>query len=201
MAVSKDVPPSVWQQRRMRIAREKAARAAQKRRPSPRAKDTDEGDDGAEKAAPRRGQKGAGKPQIGFLRASTIERAFILLIYGGVLTLVALSIVGTFYGGQRLSAPITDPRAIWKTMTESGNKLYLAIGVQVALSLTQYGARQLARYDWRWWLLYLAALGISVYFNVQAYYTPLMVYMLPGYVILLILAFDILPEFVSIRHD
>jgi hypothetical protein len=86
-------------------------------------------------------------------------------------------------------------------MRNGGTILWIAIGVQVVLSLTQYGARQLATHDWRWWLLYLAALGISVYFNVQAYYVPLQVYMLPGYAVALILAFDILPEFVSIRRD
>jgi hypothetical protein len=212
MATPNDLPPSVWQQRRLRLAQQKAERARrQQRQRAPRARDDEEDDDEEEDERParsgKRGKKGAAttsrtaKPRIGFLRGSTVERAFILLIYAGVLLLVVLSVVGTFYGAQSAAAPITQPGRIWLEMTGSGAALWVAIVAQVALSLTQYGARQLARHDARWWLLYLAALGVSVYFNIQAYYTPLLAYMLPGYVYLLILAFDILPEFVSIRHD
>lgn len=86
-------------------------------------------------------------------------------------------------------------------MRDSGYGIWAAIIGQAAFSLTQYGARQMARHNPLWWLLYLAALGISVYFNIQAYAAPLQRWMLPGYAYGLILAFDVLPEFVSIRHD
>jgi hypothetical protein len=195
-----------WRElRRHRLAQQAKERAA---RQQLRARDEEEEDEEEERPktkkrakAARSGKVSTAKPRIGFLRGSTVERAFILLIYGGVFMLVVLSIVGTFYGSRSSAAPITQPGLIWAEMTGSGAALWVALGAQIALSLTQYGARQLARHDARWWLLYLAALGVSVYFNVQAYYTPLLAYMLPGYVYLLILAFDILPEFVSIRHD
>lgn len=201
--MAKDIAPSVWQQRRLRIAREAKERAAQRparQQPPPRDHDPAAAEP-PQKAQAVTAPARSGKPRIGFLRASAIERAFILMIYGGVLALIALSIVGTFYGSHGRPAPISNPGAIWRTMWQSGTPGLIAVGMQLALSLTQYGARQMSRHDWRWWLLYLAALGISVYFNWQAYYTPLLAYMLPGYAVALILAFDILPEFVSIRHD
>lgn len=193
-----------WRELRAhRIARDQQARAARKQQRRAREVEDDEEEEQPQK---RKGKRAAGKasqtkPRIGFVRASAIERAFIGLIYLGVLLLIVLSIVGTFYGANGENAPITDPVAIWAAFWAGGARSWVAIGVQVVLSLTQYGARQLARHDARWWLLYLAALGISVYFNIQAYYTPLLAYMLPGYVYLLILAFDVFPEFVSIRHD
>lgn len=191
-----------WRELRAhRIAHERKEALERKKergRPSPRRRGRDEEERPAKSA---RAASRATKPRIGFLPASAIERAFILLIYVGVLLLIMLSIVGTFYGARSSAAPITKPGVIWATMRDSGYGFWLAVGVQAALSLTQYGARQLARHDARWWLLYLAALGISVYFNIQAYAAPLQVYMLPGYAYALILAFDILPEFVSIRHD
>src|SRR6266540_786808 len=141
------------------------------------------------------------RPRIGFLRPGHIERAFITLLYVTLLALVALSVIGTFYGWQGRAAPLMIPIQIWRDIIASTAILWVAIGVQAALTLAQYGARQMARHDPRWWFLYLAALGISVYYNVQAYWMPL-TEMIPFYVAaLLILAGDILPEFLAVRHD
>lgn len=195
--------PGWRENRQARIARQQRERIAAKKargRPSPRGRDREEEEEEERPTKKGKAARGAA-PRIGFLRASAVERAFILMIYGGVLLLVALSIIGTFYGSRGMPAPISDPGAIWDTMWGSGTAGLLAVGIQIALSLTQYGARQMGKYDARWWLLYLAALGISLYFNYQAYYAPLLIYMLPGYALALIVAFDILPEFVSIRHD
>ncbi len=140
-------------------------------------------------------------PRVGFLRPSHIERAFIALLYTALLLLIVLSVIGTFYGWQGKQAPLTTPIQIWRDITASTAILWIAIGVQLVLTLAQYGARQMARHDPRWWFLYLAALGISVYYNVQAYWMPL-TEMIPFYVAaLLILAGDILPEFLAVRHD
>lgn len=189
-----------WRElRQHRIANERKETLARRksRRPQARGHERDEGEGESSK---KRGGSST-KPRIGFVRGTTIERLFILSIYAGVFLLIVLSVIGTFYGAQSSSAPITDPGAIWAAMRDSGYGIWAAVAGQAALSLAQYGARQLARHDARWWLLYLAALGISVYFNVQAYAAPLQAWMLPGYAYGLILAFDILPEFVSIRHD
>lgn len=194
-----------WRElRRHRLAQQRATREPrdyvdddeeeEEERPKPKKR--------AKKAPARVASKAsASKPRIGFLRASAIERAFIGLIYGIILTLVVASVVGTFYGVYGMAAPITQPFQIISDIQGAGNTLYVAIAIQAVLTIAQYGARQLARHDPRWWLLYLAALGVSVYFNVQAYYTPLLVYAAPGTDYLIIVACDILPEFMAIRHE
>lgn len=141
------------------------------------------------------------RPRVGFLRPGHIERAFIGLLYLALILLVVLSIVGTFYGYQGLTAPITQPLRIISDALAALGTLGIAVAIQLVLSLTQYGARQMARHDRRWWILYLVALSISVYYNVQAYWTPLTA-LIPFYAAaLLILAGDILPEFLAVRHD
>jgi hypothetical protein len=140
-------------------------------------------------------------PRIGFLNPGSVEGAFRVLLYGTLLALVILSIVGTYYGLAQQAAPLLQPRQIWADIQANTDRLWVAIAIQVFLSLGQYGARQFARHDPRWWLLYLAALGISVYYNYQAYWTPLneiTLWPIAGAVIVL---GDVLPEFIAIRHE
>lgn len=142
-----------------------------------------------------------GGPSIGFLQPGQIERWFVRLLYAVLALLVLLSVIGTFYGLRGEDAPIRAPLAFIAAVQASPGTLVLAIGVQVVLTLTQYGARQMARHDRRWWLLYLAALGVSVYYNYQAYWTPLGT-VFPVYVAgVLIIAGDVLPEFLAVRHE
>lgn len=139
------------------------------------------------------------KPQIGFVRPHQIERAFIVLLYLTLAALVVLSVLGTFYGWLGRPAPLSTPLQIWPDIWTA--TIIVATGIQIALSLTQYGARQMARHDRRWWLLYLAALGVSVYYNVQAYWQPLTT-LIPWYLAAaLIVAGDVLPEFLAVQHD
>lgn len=141
------------------------------------------------------------RPSIGFLRPGHIERTFIAALYLALLALVALSVVGTFYGRRGVDAPITTPLRVLADMQAAPAALGMALGIQAVLTLIQYGSRQFARRNPRWWILYLVALGISVYYNYQAYWTPLAALM-PGYVAaLLIIAGDVLPEFIAVRHD
>lgn len=141
------------------------------------------------------------RPSIGIVRPRHIEHAFIALLYLALLILVVLSVFGTFYGLQGDNAPIRAPLQMWRDVTAAPQALAVAFGIQVVLTLLQYGARQFARRDRKWWLLYLAALGISVYYNWQAYWIPLTA-MIPAYVAgALIVAGDILPEFVAVRHE
>lgn len=140
-------------------------------------------------------------PRIGFLRPGHVERAFIVLLYLALAALVVLSVIGTFYGWRGQAAPLTAPRQIIDDLFAGGPRLWWAVGIQVALTLAQYGARQFARADRRWWILYLAALSISVYYNVQAYWTPLNELVAWYTAAVLIVAGDVLPEFLAVRHE
>jgi hypothetical protein len=141
------------------------------------------------------------RPRIGFLRPGHVERAFVALLYLALLFLVLLSIVGTFYGWRGEQAPLTSPRQIVDDVFAGGPRLWWAVALQAALTLAQYGARQFARADRRWWLLYLAALAISVYYNFQAYWTPLNELTAWYTAAVLIVAGDVLPEFLAVRHE
>lgn len=139
--------------------------------------------------------------RVGFLRPAHIERAFVFLLYLVLLALVLLSVLGTFYGQLGRPAPITVPAQIWQDMSGASEALAVALGVQFVLTTVQYGARQFAHRDRRWWILYLVALGISVYYNFQAYWTPVTA-IVPWYAaILLIVAGDVLPEFLAVRRE
>jgi len=139
------------------------------------------------------------RPRIGFFRPGHIERAFIVFLYATLAALVSLSVLGTFYGWIGKPAPLAAPGQILADVQTTA--IWAAGLIQMALTLAQWGARQLARHDRRWWMLYLIALGISVYYNVQAYWTPLTA-LIPWYVAgLLIVAGDVLPEFLAVQHE
>ncbi len=147
-------------------------------------------------------QSAVRRPRIGFLRPAHIETAFVALIYVALGLLVLLSVVGTFYGWRSLSAPLSTPWAIIADIRAAPVLFAVAAGIQGALSLSQYGARQFARHDRRWWIGYLVALAISVYYNILAYWTPLADMGLAWYVALaLLLAGDIIPEIAAVRHS
>jgi hypothetical protein len=140
-------------------------------------------------------------PRIGFLRPGHVERAFIALLYLSLLALVLLSIVGTFYGLGGNVAPLLSPRQMIADIAANTDRLWVALAIQLFLTLTQYGARQFITHDRRWWAVYLVSLSVSVYYNVQAYWTPLIA-LLPAYIAgILIVAGDVLPEFIGIRHE
>ena len=141
------------------------------------------------------------RSRLGFIRPGQVEGAFIALLYVALLALVLLSIIGTFYGRLGASAPISTPLTIWRDIVAAPAAIALAVGIQAILTATQYGARQFAKRDRRWWLLYLAALGISVYYNWQAYWVPLAT-LAPWYLAgVLIIAGDVLPEFIAVRRE
>lgn len=138
---------------------------------------------------------------LGFLRPGQVERAFITLLYLTLLALVVLSVIGTFYGRAGAQAPIAHPLQMVSDLSANPAALGIAVAVQFVLTVVQYGARQMATRNPRWWILYLVALGISVYYNIQAYWTPLLAF-LPSYVAgVLIIAGDVLPEFIAVRHE
>jgi hypothetical protein len=141
------------------------------------------------------------KARVGFLRPGHVEGAFIALLYLALLLLVALSVLGTFYGLRGEAAPIATPLAIVDDLLTAPRVAGLALLIQFVLTTIQYGSRQLSRRDRRWWVLYLVALGISVYYNSYAYWTPLTA-LVPWYLAgFLIVAGDILPEFIAVRRE
>lgn len=141
------------------------------------------------------------RPRIGFLRPGHVERAFIVLLYVTLAVLVALSVLGTFYGRRAESAPITAPLRVLSDVTEEIGAFTIAIAIQGTLTVIQYGARQMARRDRRWWLLYLVALGVSVYYNIEAYWTPLTA-LIPSYAAAVaIVAGDVAPEYIAVRRE
>lgn len=140
-------------------------------------------------------------PRIGFINPRGIERAFIVLLYLTLLALVVLSVLGTFYGIGGNVAPLLSPRQIVADVGANTDRLWVAIAIQLFLTLGQYGARQMAGHDSRWWLLYLVTLGISVYYNFQAYWVPLQVLVSQPVAITAIILGDVLPEFIGIRHE
>lgn len=140
-------------------------------------------------------------PRIGFLAPGAIERAFIALLYLTLLLLVILSFIGTFYGMSGNNAPIRTPLQIVADVRANTDRLWVAVVIQFALMLAQYGTRQMARHDRRWWLFYLAALGISMYYNFQAYWTPLSALLGMAVAGIIIVVGDVLPEFIAMRHE
>lgn len=142
------------------------------------------------------------RPRVGFLRPSHIERAFIGGLYLSIAVLVALSVLGTFYGWRGIPAPLAAPLQIWRDVQSDTTMLGIAVAIQGALSLAQYGARAMARHDRRWWMLYLASLAISAYYNVQAYWSPLIALGLSWWLVAaIILAGDVAPEVAAVRHE
>ncbi len=150
------------------------------------------------KPAPQSRRSG---PEIGFLSPAAIETAFRALLYSGITLLVLLSVVGTFYGVAGQQAPLAEPGRIVADIVTRYEAFMMACLLQVVLTLTQYGSRQMTRHDPRWWLVYLAALGVSLYYNVQAYYMPLLAMGVPWLLdYIVIAAGDVLPEFGSVRR-
>ena len=140
-------------------------------------------------------------PRIGFLNPRGIEKAFRWLLYLTLLALVLLSVMGTYYGLGQSTAPLLTPLRIFSDIAANTDRLWVAIAIQVFLTLTQYGARTMARHDRRWWFLYLVSLSISVYYNYQAYWVPLNELTLWPIAAAVIVAGDVLPEFIAIRHE
>lgn len=141
------------------------------------------------------------RSRIGFLRPEQVERAFVLLLYLVLAMLVLLSVLGTFYGRQGKEAPITAPLQVVADVIAALGSFGIAVAIQATLTVIQYGARQKARTDRRWWVLYLVALSWSVYYNYYAYWTPLTALVAWYLAALLILAGDILPEFLAVRRE
>lgn len=151
-------------------------------------------------SAPMTSPRKESAPPIGVIPPGSIERAFLALLYVMVLLLAWLSVLGTFYGMRGLSAHLL-PLAQLADIQAAPPIFVQALAIQIVLTLAQWGGRQMARRSPWWWIVYLVALGISVYYNVQAYYGPLTALALsPVVAYVLIVVGDVLPEFIAVRH-
>lgn len=116
------------------------------------------------------------------------------------LLLIALSVLGTFYGARGLPVPLFAPARLWADLSGAWGLVALAGCGQLALAVAQWGGRQAARDDRRYWALYLASLGLSVWWNWRGYGPPLTAIGVPWLVaLLLIVAGDVAPELALVR--
>lgn len=140
------------------------------------------------------------RPPIGMIPAHGIEVALIRVMRGAAILLIFLSIIGTFYGMRGMQAPLATPAQIVLDLWAAPLVLLAALFLQGLLSLVQWGARQFARTDRRWWFVYLGALFLSVYWNWSAYGAPMIAlgvaWLLAFFIVL---AGDILPELALVK--
>jgi hypothetical protein len=138
----------------------------------------------------------------GCVPAGAAAAMLVALIPAFSVLLMVLSVLGTFYGARGLPVPIFAPATIWANINELRWGFALAVVAQGVLSIAQWGGRQLAQSDRRWWLLYGAALSLSVYWNWEGYWPTLQAVGIPWLVALLIIAVaDIEPEVGLIRAN
>lgn len=137
---------------------------------------------------------------IGVIPAQAIEIALIRTMRAAAILLILLSILGTFYGMRGMQAPLATPVQIAIDLWGAPLTILAALFLQGLLSLVQWGARQLARADRRWWFVYLGALFLSVYWNWSAYGAPMIAlgvaWLLAFFIVL---SGDILPELALIK--
>lgn len=145
----------------------------------------------------RRGRRPTGGGLIpGAALAATLD--VMIPVVAGLL--IALSVLGTYYGARGLPVPLFQPGRVWADIMAAPGGLLVALIAQVGLSVAQWGSRQKARLDVRWWALYAATLGLSAWWNWTAYGPPLTALGVPLLVAAgLVLAGDVAPEVALVR--
>lgn len=138
--------------------------------------------------------------QVGTIPSDRISSAFIALLRISAWLLIILSVFGTFYGSRGLDVPLTQPLEIIRDIIALPVIAGIALLGQGLLSLVQWGSRQLARKDRRWWFAYLAALALSVWWNWAAYGDPLIAVQVPWLIAFgLVLGGDVFPEMTLVK--
>lgn len=136
----------------------------------------------------------------GMFKGDAIERLLIALIHCLAWGLIILSVLGTFYGARGLDMPLSNPLRVIRDILASPISLTLALVGQGLLSVVQWGSRHMAIEDRRWWLLYFGALALSVWWNWQAYFDPMLLLGVPWVIALgFIVAGDMFPEFALVK--
>jgi hypothetical protein len=136
--------------------------------------------------------------RTGVVPVSAISVAFRVGVQLLAVGLILLSCVGTLYGLAGQSVVVDGAFVIPDVTPVAVGVAFLA---QSMVSLAQWGARAWAHQsrDWRWLLLYAAALCVSVYWNwiaygdlIQSWNPPAGIPM--GIALLIIALGDLLPE-------
>lgn len=151
---------------------------------------------------PKRRKKRRAGPSTTLLSGDAMERTLIIVLQLAAWLLIFISMVGTFYGVGPDPAPLWTPLQIWRDVMGSLLLFSLAIVGQGILSVAQWGSRNAAKRDRRWWFAYLAVLAPSVWWNWEAYGPPLTDVGVPWVVALgIIILGDVGPELVLVSTD
>lgn len=132
----------------------------------------------------------------GPIAGTSIDTAFTWLLYTVLILLITASWLGTFYGILGARAPLYSAWAMALDVVARPALAFQAFGVQAFLTIVQWGARRRARtHSPIYWLLWLAGLAPSVYYNLGSYYEPMVALGVP-YVLaaLMIIGGDVIPE-------
>lgn len=141
------------------------------------------------------------QPALGFIDPALVRRAFAVLIVTIAWLLIALSVFGTFYGARGMDAPLTTPILLFFDIMSAPSAALVALLAQAVLSLAQWGARQFAAHDRRWWILYVASLSLSAWWNWSAYGDPLISIGVPWLLSIgLVVLGDVFPELILVRE-
>lgn len=160
------------------------------------------------KPAPR-AQAARPADQVGIFEPEQVVRLLVALARVGAWVLVALSVVGTFYGLQSKPAPLATPWQIPADLFGTPNILALAAGVQGVLMLMQWGTMVLGAHYRRerdgravWaYAAYGIALVVSVAYNWKAYEPGLAGLGMAWYFIaVVVVGADIFPEHTLIKR-
>lgn len=139
---------------------------------------------------------------LGHIRPSHLRAALRVMIVISAWLLVVLSFVGTFYAVLGVPAPLTAPMQVWTDAQANWTALAIAVGLQGFLSLLQWGGRQQARDDHRWWLLYLGSLAVSALLNWEAYGSELIALDVPWlWAIAIVVGGDVAPEWILVKRE
>lgn len=137
----------------------------------------------------------------GLVSGRAMGRVLHVLVPLGALTLILLSMVGTFYGSRNLEAPL-NPLLWVRDMWGARSLALLAFIGQGTMLVAQWGGRHNAKTDPRWWVLYFLSLGLSVWWNWAAFGAPLVAAGLPWLIALgLVVGGDVAPELTLVRDD
>ena len=142
---------------------------------------------------------GGRNARTGMVPRASIVTALILTLRSVLIGLMLLSLMGTFYAMLGVAAPFPQVWLMVPEVLQDFGTFGIAFGMQLLLSLVQWGSATLGKEDRRWWWLYALALAPSAWMNIESYAAPLLAVF--GWsderwfvVALLIVAFDIAPE-------
>ena len=158
-------------------------------------------DAAAKDKAPPDAKRGSSRPPrpaqwSGYIPVGSSSAILVGVVIPAILTLlVALSVLGTFYGVQSMDVPFLNPGLILADLSAAPGLVFVALITQGVLTFAQYGASELAQVDSRWWIVYLLSLGASVGLNWIGYGNGLLEIGMPWLLAFgVVVASDVVPE-------